>query len=240
MGRRIGTGFRGDRRGLGSGGGFVPTQLSGCVFWLRADMGITKDGSNKVSAWADQTGNGHHHTNGVAAQQPTFTETGLGGRPMVYSDGSDVLYTTTLPWPVDAETVFWVGMSKAGHAGEYFSAHQGGGDVRHHFYGGSPTQFKRWSTGPSATLVQDTPVMISYTGVGTAEEMWKDGVSVGTTSVRPVTAPLTYASCLFAGATSGAFPGVQGTSALLLYNRVLNTSERKQVEQYLRQEWGTP
>lgn len=32
---------------------FVPTRLPGCALWLRADLGITLNGST-VSAWANQ------------------------------------------------------------------------------------------------------------------------------------------------------------------------------------------
>ena len=40
-------------------GAFVPTQLSGCQLWLRADEGVTLS-SGLVSAWADQSGNGNN------------------------------------------------------------------------------------------------------------------------------------------------------------------------------------
>lgn len=56
--------------------------------WYRADLGITLNGST-VSAWADQSGNGHHLTQGTATNQPLFEAAGLGGQPSVYFDGVD-------------------------------------------------------------------------------------------------------------------------------------------------------
>jgi len=35
---------------------FVPTQVPGCVLWLRSDLGITLDTSGNVEQWTDQTG----------------------------------------------------------------------------------------------------------------------------------------------------------------------------------------
>jgi hypothetical protein len=46
-------------RGAGGRSSFVlPNQLSGCLLWLRADLGITqRDAPGSVSNWADQSGN---------------------------------------------------------------------------------------------------------------------------------------------------------------------------------------
>lgn len=71
-------------------GGFRPTQISGLVLWLRADMGITLNGGN-VSAWADQSGNGNNATQGTAGQQPTFNaaSSNFSGRPTVSGNSLD-------------------------------------------------------------------------------------------------------------------------------------------------------
>jgi hypothetical protein len=41
---------------------FSPSDLDSLVLWLKADAGVTKDGSNYVSSWADQSGNGNNAT----------------------------------------------------------------------------------------------------------------------------------------------------------------------------------
>lgn len=66
-------------------GGFLPTQLSGLTGWYRADMGITLNGSN-VSAWADQSGNGYHITQGTGGSQPAYNSGGA--FPYLTFDGS--------------------------------------------------------------------------------------------------------------------------------------------------------
>ncbi|HEY3416195.1 MAG TPA: Ig-like domain-containing protein, partial [Armatimonadota bacterium] len=61
-----------------------PTPVtSNLTLWLKADTGITKDGNNKISAWADQSGQGHNVSQGNANYQPVYTENILNGRPVV-------------------------------------------------------------------------------------------------------------------------------------------------------------
>lgn len=110
-------------RGLGLGIGisprasraaFTPTALSGCVLWLRADLGITLNGSD-VSAWADQSGQAHHVAQGTGSVQPLYnaTDADFGGAPSVEFGSSDQLDSAlwgasqAQPW-----TVYFVGKMK--------------------------------------------------------------------------------------------------------------------------------
>lgn len=70
------------------------------VAWWRADLGITLNGSN-VSAWADQSGNGWHLTQGTAVNQPAFSASGgPNSQAMVNFDGTnDVLPNAALARP---------------------------------------------------------------------------------------------------------------------------------------------
>ncbi len=49
-----------------------PTDISGCVLWLRSDLGVTQSGG-LVSQWADQSGNNNHLTQTVEAKKPIYT-----------------------------------------------------------------------------------------------------------------------------------------------------------------------
>ena len=51
---------------------FTPASLSGLILWLRSDLGITLAGA-KVSAWADQSGNGADFAQGVDADRLIYT-----------------------------------------------------------------------------------------------------------------------------------------------------------------------
>jgi hypothetical protein len=67
---------------------FSPLDIPGCALWLEADRGITLDGSNKVSAWADQSGNGRHFINVTTSLRPLLSLNKIGGRPAVLWDGT--------------------------------------------------------------------------------------------------------------------------------------------------------
>lgn len=69
---------------------FKPTQLSGCVLWLRADMGVTVVGSD-VSALADQSGASHDVVQATGSLQPDLTSqlAALNNRAAIVYDGAD-------------------------------------------------------------------------------------------------------------------------------------------------------
>lgn len=50
------------------------------VWWHEASLGVTKNGSNIVSSWADQSGNGNTVTSGAG---PLWVATGAGSRPYI-------------------------------------------------------------------------------------------------------------------------------------------------------------
>lgn len=67
----------------------VPSDIADCVLWLRADLGITKDGADHVSQWADQSGKGNHAAQATPDYQPLWKDAHLNGKPVVYFDHAD-------------------------------------------------------------------------------------------------------------------------------------------------------
>lgn len=61
----------------------VPQPSSNLVLWLRSDAGLTVDGSNRVSVWEDQSGNGNHATPPTLTNSPTLSLRALNGLPTV-------------------------------------------------------------------------------------------------------------------------------------------------------------
>lgn len=78
--------------GGGGGGGSFPT--AGLLGWWKADAGVTKDGSDKVSQWDDQSGNGKHLVQATGARQPTWAASVLSGLPAISFPSG-----TGLPFP---------------------------------------------------------------------------------------------------------------------------------------------
>lgn len=70
-----------------------PTDIGGCILWLRSDLGITKDGSNIVSRWADQTENANDFVPAPSNTGPTWVTNRLNGHPSISFNGTtDFLY----------------------------------------------------------------------------------------------------------------------------------------------------
>jgi hypothetical protein len=74
-------------------GSFLPTSLSGCVLWLRSDMGVTQ-ASGSVSKWADQSGQGNDCIQNTGANQPSVVSS--------WQNGQTGIRTTSTQWLASA------------------------------------------------------------------------------------------------------------------------------------------
>ena len=96
----------------------VPTNLSGCVLWLKADDGVQTDPiSGLVTNWIDRSGNGNDASQGEVWRQPTNVLAQLNGKPVVRFNGGGNGNTITnrLEFPsVTAQTVFIVNRVETG------------------------------------------------------------------------------------------------------------------------------
>lgn len=65
--------------------GFNPATIGNLKIWLKADKGVIYSGSNKVSRWNDQSGNGHDFIQNTGANQPNYIggRSTLGNKPAV-------------------------------------------------------------------------------------------------------------------------------------------------------------
>jgi hypothetical protein len=80
--------------GTGPGGFITTGSSSALTIWLKGDAGITKDSSNNVSAWADQSGHGANMAQTDANKQPLQT-TAQNGIPLVTFGGGGVTTPAT-------------------------------------------------------------------------------------------------------------------------------------------------
>lgn len=63
--------------------------VANLVHWVSADVGVTKDGSNFVSAWADQSGNNTNWGNlTTTGAQLTWVANQINGYPIIRSPGA--------------------------------------------------------------------------------------------------------------------------------------------------------
>lgn len=77
-------------------GSFQPNWQSGCVLWLRSDLGITI--ATGVSQWNDITTNANNAAQSTGGVQPTYTirDSGFGLRPTLNATGTQFLTISSL------------------------------------------------------------------------------------------------------------------------------------------------
>lgn len=67
---------------------WVPTDITGCTFWVKSDTGVTKDGSDRVSQWNDQIA-GNNLLQATDSKKFTYYANQLNSYPSLRSDGVD-------------------------------------------------------------------------------------------------------------------------------------------------------
>jgi hypothetical protein len=99
---------------------FEPTKLLGCVLWLRADRGLTLDGSQKVQAWADMSGKSNSVSQATPGSRPGIAQTGPnGGQCLVFDGSASCLLGATAPFTGS----FTLSLIAAGNATQSFCAY---------------------------------------------------------------------------------------------------------------------
>jgi hypothetical protein len=181
---------------------FDPSKLPTVKAWWSPDYGVTKDGSNRVSAWADKIG-GHTPVQATAASQPLWVANAasmLGGtRPLVHFDSNArylemAAFPSSLPLGTD-ETWLW-GASRMTATGSVWTpAIIGYGGHRGIGYGGSnwssqspyPVNYFAVMRSGGSDAFQAAPSMITNAIVGarfgsTGIIGRRNGAQVGTSS----------------------------------------------------------
>ncbi len=232
----------------------VPLSIAGLVAWYRGDLGITLNGTT-VSAWADQSGNGNHLTQGVALSQPLYEAAGFGGKPSVLFDGSnDTLVGTgasllgvqgnDLPFTMVAA---YAHLTKDGS----FRSHWGwdaNGVTQDQMIlvdsGGIGSTF--WQRHDDVTQLQTAfltnadntpaPHVVSTVFAGTTISGWQDG-ALKANGLGLNTASVDVTQFRLSVGGGGAFSNDRW-GELVIYNRALTTDERRQLEVYMGARYG--
>jgi len=100
--------------GFGAGGTpapVFPSGVGGLLAHYDAALGVTKDGSNNVSSWADQSGNGHTLT--TPDTDPVWYDSLVNGNPGIRFNGSsDYMKATGMSYD---EPHFYIVMNSVSH-----------------------------------------------------------------------------------------------------------------------------
>lgn len=235
-------------RGRPGGGAarWLPTQLSSLEAWYRGDMGVTLNGST-VSAWADQSGNGRHLSNGTAAQQPTYvaSSAGIGSRPALSFDGGDILSSSAFNLPracsafVVCGTLTSRGMVLEHGSGDGFYMYAAG-NAAAAVFGATGLGYHRAFQSPVSTwMPANSHNAMIYDEISPPVLRSSDGLITPTSTDGGAQASQVRSKALNVGARSGLSLAHTGQIAeVVLYSRALTAGEIAAVELYLSNRYG--
>lgn len=235
---------------------WTPAELPNLALWLDADDAatITLNGTT-VSQWNDKSGNGRNVTQAVAANQPTYTATGLNGKPVLTFNGTNSFMTFQTAFGTVTEfnaVVVW--RTNASGVGNFDYLYQiGDGSNALSLNAASPTAgsfngnyYGLTSATPATAFDFSTPAVFNAAkisshriGTGTAHNFWVNG------SARTV--PAWSQSLNVNSSTSGLGRFInsnahflQGYIAEMVFvtNTALSTADRERLEGYLAWKWG--
>ena len=237
---------------------FLPSSLGGLALWLKADAGVTLDGSD-VTEWADQSGN----TNNASPVDapPVFNASDLNGKPTISLTSMDdyierVFSISINPLGVAGSTAFSVQYvedvcNAPDDNGPIFGNFGGSEDSAslsqtHYPYG--PDCFVYDAFGTRLRKNEITPpvtITNAWTlySVKSTDDDWQSFVNGQLMYSDPTN---TYSSAvggddttLYIGkqTANGTYQLKGKVAEVIVYNRVLTTQERQQVEAYLNSKY---
>jgi hypothetical protein len=213
-----------------SGGGSAIPQ-SGLSLWLKADAGVTLDGSN-VTAWADQSGNGNNFT--PASGTVIKSNNIIGSNPAVLFDGGSLSGNDI----VTAKTIYAVIKTLATSAGQYAAILEvTGGSIYSAISGSEWGSYYGSESSSGQTIPTETAAIIAtLSDDGVNYELRRDGQQIVSSTEG---GGFTSRSAAYLGSdSSGSQTANVYISEIIVYNRVPITAEIQQVEAYLNAKYA--
>lgn len=218
--------------------GFTPLSLSPAL-WL-------SDTGSDPSVWPDLSGNGRNATQADVARRPAITAGGLNGRQVRRFDGVDdgMIFGAGLPTGNTAHTAFIVGTRTAFTNQAFLSwgalainnSRAIFANVNFNIFSSFYSNDRGWGAFASNAN------LITWRYTGSEEQVWQNSGSLGSRSVTGVNTSSSTAANFIGSYTDGSFTApLKGDIAeILVFPRALSTTDRQNVESYLRNKWATP
>lgn len=214
---------------------FLPTQVSGCVLWLHADFGVTV--SDAVDSWADHSGSADANKTctQAGATRPTFVSSvaGLNNKSALLFTGSQKLvsgvWASALAQPF---TVFLVGKGNAAGSGDdyMFDGKDAVNQTAIEYNQASAILNKVDGSTISVSVAAGTALVACGEFNGNSGKLFVNSRTAGATNGG--TNGLTGTTIgNYAG--GGAFSWDGHIRHVLIYSKILSTSERNAVLDYL-------
>lgn len=239
---------------LGVGVAFSPLSLSPTLWLDASDTATITSSANRVSAWADKSGNGNNASQSTAGLKPTTNTSTMNGRNVL--DFSSNLIVTSSFTLSTVQTVFIV-FTSSSSAAQILCEHgpNYNFDVGQIQYINNATSYasgyNRGATaaanGDAASLATRTSGahQLTFQGGGSYATLlaWQDGAALTKTTIYNNTAGVSNATAALniGDRSGGAVAPLAGSIAeIIIYNSSLSTANRQAVEAYQKAKWGTP
>lgn len=215
---------------------FVPTSISGCVLWLRADKGITI--GTGVSAWADQSGTGDSNKNmsqAIGSQQPTLnaSDTSYNGQATLSFAGASSQFLRSGTWSASLsqpQTTILVGNDDGSASSEYYI--DGLSVNTNEFEYSNGAYF--FASGSGVTRTGGSPLVAMMLYNGASSDLFVSAKTLVQTG--SLTATVTGITLGCAGNTSAFLNGK--IAEVIIYNSDIGSTNRANVWNYLGTRYG--
>jgi hypothetical protein len=223
-----------------------PAAFSGLALWLDAKQITGVANGAALATWNDLSGAGHNATQTTLANRPTYQSTAMNGQPGIRFDGSNdyLAIAGSVVTGAQARTVFVVGQPTVG--GNKGFVDLGNGSATGRAFMLSAEYGVRAASGnalfnQAATVGVPALYVVQLNGTTTTSlSAWVNGTALGIASAVSATIDTTGSGAVGAyAANPAASTNFAGDIAeVVVYNRVLSTSERQSLEQFLAGKYG--
>ena len=227
----------------GAAAGFDPASISGLVLWLDAsDTSTITHVGGSVSQWSDKSGNGNHATQASGALQPQTGVNTLNGRNVVNFNSQ---YLEQLNIDCNDATFFIVGRATTLGSTVYdrpFIGHRRNVVRDQHFTVNARGLGIYDNTQYAVTVTGDTNWHLYQANAATAlKQFFRDGTSLGSRVGTIVWNDIGIAiGKEMPVPTVTTNPLIGDIAEIAIYQRILSSDEKLELETYYKSKWGTP
>ena len=215
---------------------FLPTNYSGCRLWFDANdpNSVVLSGSS-VTQWTDKSGNANNAS--ISTGTPTYVSNGI-----VFT-GSQ-LFNTPLNSSMNTQSIFIITSPTSTATGDILGVNSSvipsGFEVQTSNYQQKVIGFGNATPFTGATLTSNVRCLYgSILNGGAASFIYLNGTQTGTIgSTTTVSGAGTVTLGGYTYLTSSGFFYSGTVNEIVLYNIILTTTQRQQVEGYLAWKWG--
>jgi hypothetical protein len=216
------------------------------VLHLRADSGVVADESGRVSRWRDQSVAGHDATQSELARGPLLIESGVKGRPVVRFDGSQRFLDIDGPLLKTAEcSIFAVVSDKhsGGHR-EIVSNWRRGENVGTSVFlgltGDRQVRFSDAFSSAGSIVDRDKLFVLSAINSANGTEVFQNATRTGRSESALPNRKLDTSWVIGQQGNINGEYWNGDIAELLVYDRALSTTERRQVWSVLLERYQLP